>query len=277
MFHNIYVNGDLAKMREDIYSVAREYLATDNLSVHPDFLEISCSKDKKSIGVDEVYPIVEMGLHRPFVASEKAVAVIWGIDLLTPAAQNKLLLTLEANVNVVVLATASNPDLILDTVKSRMRVVNYKKESFETYKVTFGEDAMLLYQASHGDLTLALLCKDSLQAFYRMRECVNQGQLSDLLNIMHLSKEKDPENFGTNKVLMECSFSYLAYLFHEKALDSMKGGDMDGTRKWSGLSVFASNQTKELHSVNYSKDNFFFSIISMIEGINMASANKGGK
>jgi len=253
-------------IEEHIYSVARQVLATDNLLVHPDYIEVRLQKDKKSIGVDEVYPVVKMGLQRPVLAEEKGVAIIWGMDLLTPAAQNKLLLTLEANKNVLILATMQREDLVLDTVKSRMRVVNLQKSTYDMFRI-FGTDSDILWLASHHDFSLAQTTKDFAETYRQIEKiCLEKDDMTELLPIMHLVKEKDKDHFGQNRPLMECCFTVMADTFSCRAINGFMNREL--ASKYSRLSLDCSIETKRVWKTSYSKEDFFLKIINIIEMAN---------
>ena len=108
----------------DALAFAKASLHTESLENHPDYLFIS-SCGKKTIGVDDVLPLIRKCSFPPVVA-DKIMVIIDDMEKLTVAAQNKLLLLLEENTHCFVIGIVHEDGLLLDTVKSRMRLLSYQ-------------------------------------------------------------------------------------------------------------------------------------------------------
>ncbi|MBN2259030.1 MAG: DNA polymerase III subunit delta' [Clostridiales bacterium] len=85
-------------------------------ATHPDYKLI---EDNKSIKVQEVLEMIEFMLKKPVIGENKVV-IFNDSEKMTPGAQNKLLKIFEEtpSYGVIILIT-NNPNLLLDTIKSR--------------------------------------------------------------------------------------------------------------------------------------------------------------
>ncbi len=90
---------------------------------HPDFQLVSVASGKKEIGIDRVRDVKRFTQLRPMRGTVK-LAVIDDAHMLTIAAQNALLKTLEEPPeHSVLILVANNPDALLPTVRSRCQRV----------------------------------------------------------------------------------------------------------------------------------------------------------
>ena len=134
-------------------AVASILLSTpvEKLHIHPDYLFIDRG-DEKSIGVAQSEMIVKKASLLPAV-SDKIIIVVDGFDSMTVQAQNKLLKTIEENDSVLIIAIAYT-NAVIDTVKSRMRVIEYEplnRDSFIAFCKDHNiPDASYFYYASGG-------------------------------------------------------------------------------------------------------------------------------
>lgn len=91
---------------------------------HPDGHVIAPSEG--SIGIEQVRELQRQLALKPYEADRK-VALIEAADVMTPAAQNSLLKTLEEPAGqTVILLVASNPSALLPTVRSRCQIVRFQ-------------------------------------------------------------------------------------------------------------------------------------------------------
>lgn len=92
---------------------------------NPDIIFFEKPKDKKTIGVDAIRELTDDTAIKPF-ASQRKVYIIPDGDLLTEAAQNALLKTLEEpNGYVVFIIITTNENLLLQTVLSRSTHIHF--------------------------------------------------------------------------------------------------------------------------------------------------------
>jgi DNA polymerase-3 subunit delta' len=92
---------------------------------HPDFQLIAVAAGKKEIGVDRARDVKHFTQLRPLRGTMK-VAVIDDAHMLTVAAQNALLKTLEEPpAHSLLVLIANNPDALLPTVRSRCQRVQF--------------------------------------------------------------------------------------------------------------------------------------------------------
>lgn len=96
-----------------------------NAMTNPDIIYFEKPKDKKTIGVDAIRELTDDTAIKPF-ASERKVYIIRDGDLLTEAAQNALLKTLEEpSEYIVFIIITTNENLLLQTVKSRSTLIHF--------------------------------------------------------------------------------------------------------------------------------------------------------
>lgn len=94
---------------------------------NPDIRRMSLADitDKKSVGADEIRDIISDAYTKPFKAAKK-VYIIEDGDSLTAQAQNAMLKILEEPPSYVVfIICVTNAELILQTVRSRSRIVRF--------------------------------------------------------------------------------------------------------------------------------------------------------
>jgi DNA polymerase-3 subunit delta' len=92
---------------------------------HPDLQVLSVASGKKEIGVDRARDVKRFTQLRPLRGSVK-IAVINDAHMLTVAAQNALLKTLEEPPeHSLLILVANNPDALLPTVRSRCQRVQF--------------------------------------------------------------------------------------------------------------------------------------------------------
>ena len=184
-------------MLSDALSVASCILATpvERLSIHPDYLFID-KGDEKSIGVAQSDLIVQKASLLPAV-SDKTVIVIDGFDSMTVQAQNKLLKTIEENDSVLVIAVAYT-NAVLDTIKSRMRVLEYEPLNRDSFLAFCKErnipDAPYFYYASGGCPDYKN-CEQLTKLYKSIGECILKKDIPKIYSLLHLVKEKDKGNF----------------------------------------------------------------------------------
>lgn len=184
-------------MLSDALKIASILLSTpvEKLLIHPDYLFID-KGDEKSIGVAQSDLIVQKASLLPAV-SDKTVIVIDGFDSMTVQAQNKLLKTIEENSSVLVIAVAYT-NAVLDTIKSRMRVIEYEplnRDSFlEFCNRQNLSDAPYFYYAS-GGCPENRDCEHLTKLYKSIGECILKKNISKIFSLLHLVKEKDKGNF----------------------------------------------------------------------------------
>ena len=271
MKSKILLGANAPKMLTDALQTAREILGTDNLSVHPDYLFVE-PVGKKSIGVEEVLPVVEKGLQRPVLA-ETAVAIINGFDLLTVAAQNKLLLTLEANRNLFVMGIATQGGSILDTVKSRVEIVEYRRASRKEFSDF--ENPGLAHAAFCGDLQLAKRRKKDYDGVIIPAARDVAGNPEKLLKTLHLLEEKDPDAVTGDRVLMGCVLQALKFSLAELGIACAQKGNVRLADTYCSLVERLDEEDSSMKKAAYPKEDFFLAIMEVIEKIRKETGGAG--
>lgn len=256
-------------MLHDAQNMAAQALQTQNYENHPDYMFIDLPKGKKSLGVEDILPVVQKGYIRPVLA-DKTVVIINHMDCLTEAAQNKLLLSLESNANLYIIGIAYK-DVLLKTVMSRMRIVRYKpctmQDFVSLYNGTYTkEEAVLLYYATQGCSGIVPTLADYLQMFTDLYRICQGNDLKEIMNTLYLVKEKDPLNICNDRQLMLATIRVLLYSFTDKAQHIFQD-ENNAVRVMKLVDVIDMLLADEAacQTPVYTKDNFFRMIASLTE------------
>lgn len=253
-------------MKEDGLALARQLLSTKTLENHPDFLLVAPEGNKKSIGVDEILPVIGLGAYPP-VYGKYSIALIDGMEKLTISAQNKLLVLLESNPYVFVIGICYGT--VLETVKSRMRTVPYRSCTKETFSDVCGlsaEESELLFYASAGCPGVLDVMKKEKEMFLAIkRACSTDAARKDLYKILHLLKEKDKQAVTENAQLMLCILRVLQFNFKNRADISHQNQDLHAANRYLDIVSRLLKDEELLTHSNYSKNDFFSSIMYCVE------------
>ncbi len=233
--------------------------SAERLNFHPDYLFID-SAGEKSIGVETASTISSKAALMPCKA-DKIVVVVDEADKMTEQCQNKLLKLIEESTNVIVILVAYS-DTILPTIKSRVRIIPYgpmkRTEFYEFCNLNRVDDAELFYSITGGCPGLISEYPDALGYFKSVHKDLSSGRYPDMLNSLHLVKEKDPANFFlVYPDLIANLFSLIEEWICENTAKE--------------LSPYCSRVIFDVMSgynkAIYTKDNFFYDIIKIIESL----------
>lgn len=93
---------------------------------HPDFYPVNVSSDSQVIKIDQIRELHHSLSLSPYQAPYQ-IALLQDFERATPSAQNALLKTLEEPPpQVLIILTAENPEMLLETIVSRCEVVNLR-------------------------------------------------------------------------------------------------------------------------------------------------------
>lgn len=257
--------GDDVSMLADALAFAKAFLHTEYLDSHPDFLLVETSE--KMMGVEAIAPIMQKGAFPPVVA-EKSIILINEMNKLSIAAQNKLLLLLESNPYCFVIGLCYK-DVLLDTVKSRMRKVIYKpltKEAFLKENGLSHPQLHFFYYACEGNKKLLDTLLENKDLFLSIqRICNTPGKLYQLFDVLHLVKEKDKLAVSTDKVLIKAVIRAMQVFFMEQASEMYKQGKPSETNRYLSICGYLLDAENNCSKTNYSKDDFFMLIVLCVE------------
>jgi DNA polymerase-3 subunit delta' len=108
---------------------AVKMLGKDNKKQYADIIEFKLSKDKKSIGIDEIKNIIVEINRKPY-EGDKKIIIIYKADKITEIAQNAFLKNIEEPPKgVFIILLCEKLDNILDTIKSRCQVYKLNRLS----------------------------------------------------------------------------------------------------------------------------------------------------
>lgn len=258
---------------EDARSLAVRILATtpQKLASHPDFLYISCGKEK-SMGVETAEVIINKAAYMPAI-SDKIVILISEIDRMTEQAQNKLLKTIEESRHVVVIATAYT-NSVLSTIISRCRVIEYHpltEQEFTDFCLQHNiPDAGTLFYVTNGCPGLIEENADVLLIFKAVAAAIRKYEFIKLLSILNMVEEKDTDAFYTKypchirNMLAMMYTQFTNILIKELDNNCVARGPVNAKKLQAILSILEDNLAVCTTSI-YSKDNFFLCIAGIIQ------------
>ncbi|OPJ61051.1 DNA polymerase III subunit delta' [Clostridium oryzae] len=101
---------------------AVKLIGKSEIKQYVDICEFKLSKNKKSIGIDQVRALIDEVNKKPY-EGDKKVIIIYSADKLTVQAQNAVLKTIEEPpAGVYIFILCENVQMILDTIKSRCQI-----------------------------------------------------------------------------------------------------------------------------------------------------------
>ena len=249
----------------DVMELVYSYLQTENPDRHPDYLFVTIPEGKASIGVEEARIITQKAGLKASVA-DRIVIVIDHMDAMTEQAQNKLLKTLEDSQNAIIIGVAYN-DTLLQTIKSRMRIVRYNSLSRHEFALNCdlpSEKCDIMYIATNGTPTLINRFENEIDMFQKMAEdCRNKP--SNLLETLHLVKEKDELAVTENRQLMLACLRVMAYVYADMATTYSQEKNTKEAARCCNIAERLLKDTKRAINVNYKAANFFDTIVYVIE------------
>lgn len=111
--------------------IAYELLNKDKNRQCVDIIEARVTKNKKSIGVDEVEKLIEEINSKPY-EGDKKVIIVYESDKMTNQAQNAFLKTIEEPPSgVYIILLCEHLDSLLDTIRSRCQVYKLHHLTYE--------------------------------------------------------------------------------------------------------------------------------------------------
>ena len=157
------------------------------------------NEDGKKIKVEDVAALIEDTETKPFESDNKLYFVN-SADKMNPAAQNKLLKTLEEPQKAVsIFLGVGSESAILDTVKSRT-----KKITLDRFSAGDIKDALICSGVAVGNATIAAACADGM--LWRAKEISSNSAFSETFDraifiLNNLKKSSDVASFLNDKTL----------------------------------------------------------------------------
>ena len=157
------------------------------------------NEDGKKIKVEDVAALIEDTETKPFESDNKLYFVN-SADKMNPAAQNKLLKTLEEPQKAVsIFLGVGSESAILDTVKSRTKKITLDRLSADDIKA-----ALLSSGVAVGNATIAAACADGM--LWRAKEIASNSAFSETFDraifiLNNLKKSSDVASFLNDKTL----------------------------------------------------------------------------
>lgn len=157
------------------------------------------NEDGKKIKVEDVAALIEDTETKPFESDNKLYFVN-SADKMNPAAQNKLLKTLEEPQKAVsIFLGVGSESAILDTVKSRT-----KKITLDRFSAGDIKGALISSGVAVGNATIAAACADGM--LWRAKEIASNSAFSETFDraifiLNNLKKSSDVASFLNDKTL----------------------------------------------------------------------------
>lgn len=157
------------------------------------------NEDGKKIKVEDVAALIEDTETKPFESDNKLYFVN-SADKMNPAAQNKLLKTLEEPQKAVsIFLGVGSESAILDTVKSRTKKITLDRFSADDIKA-----ALICSGVADGNATIAAACADGM--LWRAKEIASNSAFSETFDraifiLNNLKKSSDVASFLNDKTL----------------------------------------------------------------------------
>lgn len=198
----------------DALALAEKALGEPALA-HPDFMMYMRETDKAQIGIDVVLEIAE-SLNMLPARAKRRVVLIDGAEGLTPVAQNKFLKVLEEGDAFFILISYGE---VLATIKSRTMFVAYRPLPYPLFKELTGEDETVYFIT--GGCPELVDHVNMKELFGQCGKALQEGNVKELLGVLHMVKEKDKTSFfATNRSYVSSLFAYFGKCFehdYEKA------------------------------------------------------------
>lgn len=229
-------------------------------TMHPDLLIMNGEKYL----AEDVSRITSFASKSP-IMSNVCVVLIYGMNKISPAMQNKLLKDLEDNKTFRLVATAIDFEgTVLDTIKSRTIGETVYPLSKEAFMKQTQLDNDFYYYLSDGCVNRLSELQDAEPIFKEVYECFKRNEFNRLLIILHLVTEKDNQNFfKKHKAYVADLFLFMEKIyinFSDKLL-------LDESKRKSFLNRIFVLEEERMKSVNqwYSANDFFLSVCRFIE------------
>ena len=258
------LKGTNSDMLEDALAFARAFLRTTNLDVCQDFVYVSAN-GKKTIGVEDILPLLQKVAYPPVVA-EKIVVVLNDMEKLTVAAQNKLLVMLEENQYCFVVGIVRE-DTLLDTIKSRMRLVEYPLLSLEDFlkKHSLSKDDDYMFYACDGNDVVYEHIADSKPMFLALKNACMGSKKHEIFKILHLVKEKDKSAVTEDKILVKAIIRAMTHIYVSLAYTYFKEGNGCGVDNCIDICERLSEDVNKVMQSSYTKNDFLNLLIFCVE------------
>lgn len=264
LMSSFLLKGTNSDMLEDALAFARALLHTENLDVCQDFVYVSAN-GKKTIGVEDILPLLQKVAYPPVVA-EKIVVVLNDMEKLTVAAQNKMLVMLEENQYCYVIGIIRE-DTLLDTIKSRMRLVEYPQLTLEEFlkKHSLSMEEDYMFYACDGSDVVYEHIADYKPMFASLKNACMENKRHEIFKILHIVKEKDKAAVTEDKVLVKAIVRVMTHFFVSLAYISFKNENGKGVDSCIDICERLMEDVNKVMQPTYTKDDFFKLLIFCVE------------
>lgn len=255
--------------------------SSDGLHKNPDFFLLDREQD--TIKVDDILVLLEKSSLAALKG--KKFFLICNAENMNVQAQNRLLKLLEDKNLTNVLIFLCNQDTLLETVKSRCNIIQFSPLSLEEISPYFLKRGIAKEELPFA----AYLCDFCPHAIEYMgdyypvlletcKKLMQSRKKEDFFRILHLLREKDPENFyEVHSAHYWAALRMFYYLFEqlllqklniEKAENSMgfkNLGELYSLRHIYQVCSGLSAHQKQWQNSSYSRNDFFDLIRSMVK------------
>lgn len=249
-------------MEEDAITYMSSVLGISVPSKSPDYLCVDQNEDCSSIGVEDIEKLISFSATVP-VAGDYKIVYIPNFDALTVQAQNKFLKTLEDDTSTVFVGLSfSNASKCLQTIRSRMHIIQYVPYSPDEFKnFVSGDDTILWHAITAGCPGII----DELSPWYKQFKIASDALISlneeEFLNAVGELREKDKDGlFAIAKRHIPYFFNLIEY--------SIKFMDISTEQKLDIYKRISEERTL-FNRNSYSRVSFFNFCISLFPMVHL--------
>ena len=212
----------------------------DNIEKNPDLITLCSDEDKKQIIIEQIREL-EKGLSLYPYSSKYKIAIIEKADMMTKAAANAILKTLEepSKTTILILLT-SNSSNLLDTIKSRCQImkflpverkiledflsltINDKSHRDEIIEISGYKPGKIIELVNNGDKI-----KEVLNTIDNFAEILHKNN-SEKLDYAEITSKKEPKEIISQ-------LNYYSFYFRKELLGEFE--NVDGIDKNKVLKI----------------------------------------
>lgn len=226
---------------------------------HPDFLQ------SDGVLMEQIEEVLTFSTIPPMIAKQKVCLITEFHDMM-PLVQTKLLKLLEEQSNFVLIATAENPERVLDTVKSRTESVFVKPMNKPDFLAAGGD--LVDYYMTGGYWDLIPVMKELKPLYQEVLQAFVTADGIKLIQTLGLHKENDKSvYFEQFKQDVYNLFSFMLALPFAILSQEFQATSMSA-KKTLALSAVIQEQLEFAKGKQYAKTDFFTGICKIADVLN---------
>lgn len=269
--------------RQAAMDVIAQFMGCDRNELYkdPDFFLLD--RQQETIKVEDIQALLEKSSLAALKG--KKFFLVCNAENMNVQAQNKLLKLLEDKNSTNVLIFLCNQDALLETIKSRCNIISFTPLSIREITPYFLEKGIAQEELMFASY-LCDFCPHAIEDmcdYYPVlldtcKKLMQARRKEDFFQILHLIREKDPENFyETHSGHYWVALQMFYYLFEQLLLQKLNISEAENSMDFKRLrelyslphiyqvcSMLTAHQ-KQWQNSSYSKNDFFDLIRSMVK------------